>query len=71
MKSKWKDDACYLGKWKVGCFLWDGLVTDENKYRAVCLLPGVKQLLGHFKTPKEAIDRVNTEVEMWLRKAGE
>ena len=76
LKLVWKIDSNrygssqsgYLGKWKVVSIFYDGTTgrDDPNKEKLVCLLPGIKNVVGKFKTTKEAQIKATEVVEYWL-----
>ena len=45
-----------LGKWEVGgaCYDASRSASEEEKYKAWVLLPGLKSFQGHFKTEAKA-----------------
>lgn len=72
-----KDKAKYscgefllLGAWNVGGIHYDSFRTsnDPLKYAATCKLPGIKGILGHFKTDAEAKAVAEKAVAHWLSK---
>ena len=73
---EWKRDTrqyasgsiLYLGKWPVGGSHYDSgrSRNDLKKYRATCLLPGIKSEIGHFATDAEARQAVDGAVKYWL-----
>lgn len=78
MNLKWdnfpgQENSLFLGKWKVGGVYYSGLVSkdDPRKYKAYCLLPGIKEVIGHFKTEQEAMQRLERAANWWVKEAGE
>lgn len=65
------EDA-FLGRFKVGGIFYDGTrpKNTEERYRAVCMLPGILPDLGNFMTPEEAKTKVENAVEYWIDRAG-
>ena len=64
--------VCMLGKWIVGSVYYDGMVTkgDPCVYKATCLLPGIKDILGHYQSREEAKAVVEKSVMHWAKNAG-
>jgi hypothetical protein len=62
---------CYLGRYKVASVYYDGATTkdSENKYRATCCLPGVKNDFGLHKTEEAAIVKIEYVINHWVSKA--
>lgn len=63
-------ELLFLGAWNVGVIHYDSCcsVDDQLKYKAQCMLPGIKTYLGHFKTMIEAKNKVEKVVKYWLSK---
>ena len=63
---------CYLGKWHVGGFNWDSSSSRENgkKYKPACVLPGIKSSFDNVATEEEAIAKVESVVDYWLKNSG-
>jgi hypothetical protein len=80
MKMEWRHwkgqyttrEDLHLGSWRVGSVHLDGMRSKDDPlaYAATCLLPGLREDLGHFATAQEAVVRVEGEVAYWLRGAG-
>jgi hypothetical protein len=80
-KMEWKKDTkayfngevLLLGSWKVGCAFFDIVCSKNNKmkYAATCVLPGIKDRLGNFKTINEAKTEVEVTVKLWLSRLSE
>lgn len=63
-------ELLYLGPWNVGGIHYDSArsKSDKEKYAATCNLPGIKNMLGHFKTNEEAKEKAENAVRHWLGK---
>jgi len=61
-----------LGKWPVFRVMWDGCSPrDKNTpHLLTCLLPGIKDRLGHFETDVEAKEKAERVLKYWLNEAG-
>lgn len=76
MQLRWEQNTAqyatgeilYLGKWKVGTAFYDGGVSkgQPDKYKATCLLPGMKPVLGHFATEAYAKEAAERAVTHWM-----
>ena len=58
-----------LGRWTVGHVQFDSFAPRDSakEYRASCALPGVRNDLGRHETEEQAIHKVESVVERWLR----
>ena len=63
-------EILFLGAWNVGGYHYDGCRSQDDplKYAATCKLPGIKRLLGYFKTGEEAKAGAEKAVAHWLSK---
>ena len=66
-------EICYLGKWRVGSWYWDGTSQrDKNKYRPTCQLPVLPAKFNFENQENESMARsaVEDAVRAWIDKAG-
>ena len=73
--ASWRDGAkviARVGVWNVGSVFWDSLRSkgSAKMHKAVVLLPGLNENLGHFETQKEAGDHLEKVVMDWFDVAG-
>ena len=69
-KSQWAastDMVLYVGKWPIGKVMRTATArVGGNNQGAFMKLPGVKDLLGHYKTQEEAQMRVEAVAKYWF-----
>lgn len=61
-----------LGRWKVGSAYLDSMRPkgDPKRWAAACRLPGIKPTLGHFNSEREAKEKVERAIAVWIQGAG-
>jgi hypothetical protein len=62
----------YLGIFKIFEMHWDGMTNrdQENKISLQCMLPGIKNKIGHFKNNEIAKEKANQILLYWLEQTG-
>lgn len=63
----------FVGKYIFFKCFWDSCRSSENKdlpYKLTCSLPGLKSVLGHFRTEIEAHSRADAVLKFWLSGVG-
>lgn len=63
----------FVGKYIFFKCFWDSCRNSENKdlpYKLTCSLPGLKPVLGYFRTEIEAHSRVDAVLKFWLSGVG-
>lgn len=63
----------FVGKYILFKCFWDSCRNHEDKespYKLTCALPGLKPVLGHFRTEMEAHSRAEEVLKYWLKGVG-
>jgi hypothetical protein len=61
------------GKWRIGTVIWNSLgnpIGDNGellKYRAHCILPGIKSFLGDFETEQKGVEKLQSVLDYWVK----
>ena len=77
MEFKWKLQTghytngvdLYIGKRKMGSVHWDSCAGsgNPNKYKATCLLPGMKPVFDNTLTEEKAKENLEKAVQHWFK----
>jgi len=61
-----------LGRWRVGCTGYNSAQArgTTTMWSARCMMPGLKDNLGHYATEDEAKNIIEAAVRHWIKGAG-
>lgn len=61
-----------LGKWTIFQIFYDACTSKdyEEKYKLKCSLPGIKDVIGHFKEVEGAKEKAESVFKYWLDNSG-
>jgi len=72
---KWTEEEYTGKKLFIGKYLVAGVVhtcrsEPKEKYKAYCLLPGIKEHLGYYPDVKSAAEKIDRLIGVWLHNTG-